>query len=168
MSRSSAGGRSNRGEPRRESPSPPPCRPRHRDGGHEVVVERQVEKSMARIVYPTLTHTNYTEWSAVMRVNLQATGLWKTVRYGGVEYRDDRLALAALLRVVPAEMQAGLTNKVSACDAWESIRRICVGADRVKEANAERLCQEFTEIKFKSGEGVEGFSLRITALANDL
>jgi hypothetical protein len=65
-------------------------------------------------------------------------------------------------------MQAGLANKVSACDAWESIRRICVGADRVKEANAERLRQEFTEIKFKSGEGVEGFSLRITALANDL
>jgi hypothetical protein len=45
-----------------------------------VVVERQVEKSTARIVYPTLTHTNYTEWSAVMRVNLQATGLWKAVR----------------------------------------------------------------------------------------
>jgi hypothetical protein len=65
-------------------------------------------------------------------------------------------------------MQAGLTNKEMAHEAWESIQRIRIGADRVKEANAERLQQEFTEIKFKPGEGVADFSLCITALANEL
>jgi hypothetical protein len=69
---------------------------------------------------------------------------------------------------VPVEMQAGLTNKETAHEAWESIQRIHIGADRVKEANAERLQQEFTEIKFKPGEGVADFSLCITALANEL
>jgi hypothetical protein len=120
------------------------------------------------IVYLMLTRTNYTEWFAVMRVNLQAAGLWEAVRYGGVEFREDRHALAALLRVVPADMQAGLANKEPVCEAWESIRKIRIGTDRVKEVNAERLQQKFAEIRFKPGEGVEDFCLRITTLANEL
>jgi hypothetical protein len=38
-----------------------------------------VEKSTAGIVYPMLMRTNYTEWSVVMHVNLQAAGLWEAV-----------------------------------------------------------------------------------------
>jgi hypothetical protein len=76
--------------------------------------------------------------------------------------------LVALLQVVPAEMQVRLTNKESAHDTWEVIHKIHVGVDRVKEANAERLRQVFTEIKFKPNEGVEDFRLLITALANEL
>jgi hypothetical protein len=65
-------------------------------------------------------------------------------------------------------MQARLANKELARDAWESICRIRVGADRVKEANAERLRQDFAKIKFKPSECVEDFSIHITALANEL
>jgi hypothetical protein len=54
-----------------------------------------------------------------------------------------------------------------ACEAWDAIRKNWVGADCVKEANAERLQQDFVEIKFKTGESVEDFSLHITALANE-
>jgi hypothetical protein len=43
------------------------------------VVEQVVEKSTAEIVYPMLTCMNYTEWSAVMRVNLQAPRLWEAI-----------------------------------------------------------------------------------------
>jgi hypothetical protein len=65
-------------------------------------------------------------------------------------------------------MEARLANKESVHDAWESIRKIHVGADHVKEANAERLRQDFTEIKFKPGECVEDFSIHITTLTNEL
>jgi uncharacterized membrane protein YgcG len=41
----------------------------------------------------------------------------------------------------------------------------CAG---VTEVNVERLRQEFAEIKFKPGEGIEDFSLHITALAEEL
>jgi hypothetical protein len=84
--------------------SPPPHPPHHRDGKHDIVIERVVEKSTAGIIYPMLTQTNYTEWSAVMRIHLQAVGLWQAIRYGGVEYRDDRHTLAMLLRAVTVEM----------------------------------------------------------------
>jgi hypothetical protein len=74
MSRSSVHGSSPTARGRLGSPSPPPRRPCHRDGGWQVIVERVIEKSTAGIVYPMLTRTNYTEWSAVMHMNLQTTG----------------------------------------------------------------------------------------------
>jgi hypothetical protein len=54
----------------RQSPSPAHRHPRHLSSGHNVIIERVVEKSSAAIVYPTLTHTNYSKWALVMRVNL--------------------------------------------------------------------------------------------------
>jgi hypothetical protein len=168
MSGSSACEHGSRSGCRDQSPSPPPRRPCHRDGGREVIVERVVEKSTAGIVYPMLTWTNYT-W--VVRGDVgqpSSNGPLGGVLYGGIKICDDRHVLAALLHAVPADMQAGIGNKESMHEAWELIREICIGVDQVKEASAERLRQEFTEIRFKPGEGVEDFSLCITALANEL
>ena len=43
-----------------------------------------------------------------------------------------------------------------------------VGAERVKEANAQRLLREFENIAFNDGETVDDFAMRINALAADL
>jgi hypothetical protein len=75
--------------------SPAPRRPRHHGG------ERVVERASSNIAYPTLTRSNYTEWSLVMMVNLQAAGLWDVVESGIGDYREDRSALAAILHAVP-------------------------------------------------------------------
>jgi hypothetical protein len=147
--------------------SPPPHRSCHRHGGRRVL-ERVVEKRMTEIVYPMLTCTNYTEWSLVMRINLQAAGLWEAIQYGAPDFHDDKMALGALLCMVPTEMQALIAVKDSAHKAWESIQRLRVGTDRVREANAERLGQEFAKLKFKQGESVEELSLCITTLANEM
>jgi hypothetical protein len=107
--------------------------------GQEVIIERVVEKASTSIVYAVLTRTNYSEWSLVMRVNLQAVGMWDVIHKGIDDYWDDRNALAALLRAVPTEMQAWLVVKETVKDAWEAILSIWVGADKVKEVNAERF-----------------------------
>jgi hypothetical protein len=109
-----------------------------RHSGQEVIIERVVEKASTSIVYAVLTRTNYSEWSLVMRVNLQV-GMWDVIHKGIGDYWDDRNALAALLRAVPTEMQAWLVVKETVKDAWEAILSIWVGADKVKEVNAERL-----------------------------
>jgi hypothetical protein len=36
-----------------------------------------------------LTRTNYTKWSSVMHVNLQASGLWEAIQYGGGDYCNE-------------------------------------------------------------------------------
>jgi hypothetical protein len=50
--------------------------------------------------WPTLIKTNYVEWAAVMRVRLQVRHMWEAVRYGDVDYYEDRRALDALIAVV--------------------------------------------------------------------
>jgi hypothetical protein len=120
------------------------------------------------LVYPALPRTNYFEWSLVVRVNLQAAGLWDAIKLGTDDYREDHSALAALLRAVREEMQAELARKESAAEAWEAIRAVRMGGDRIKEANVDKLRQDFGDLQFKPGECVEDFALRVTALANQL
>jgi hypothetical protein len=50
------------------------------------------------------------------------------------------------LGAVPEEMQAGLTRMESATDAWEAIRAMCMGGEHIKEANADKLHCEFSDL----------------------
>jgi hypothetical protein len=65
-------------------------------------------------------------------------------------------------------MQAGLAVKSTVHEAWETIRKVRLGVDCVKEANAERLRWEFSDLTFKPDEMVEDFSLRLTTVASQL
>ena len=49
----------------------------------------------------------------------------------------------------------------SAKEAWEGIAAMRVGSDRAKKATAQLLKQEYANPKFKDGESVEDFSLRL-------
>jgi hypothetical protein len=112
---SQTGSRTPPRRPRAVSPSPPPrgrCPAERR-----VVVERVVKEASATVQYPTLTRTNYNEWSLLMRVNLQVQGMWHAIEpeeEDAIEYRDDRLAFSAILRAVPPEMLASLATKQTA------------------------------------------------------
>jgi hypothetical protein len=151
----------------RLSRSPVPRRPRNRSSGRAIIVEWVIEKSIMGITYPVLTCTNYCECSLVMRVNLQA-GLWDAIKDGTTDYCEDQNALAALFWAVPEEMQAGLARKESTTDAWEAIRVMHMGGERIKEANADKLHRDFSDLQFKLGECIEDFSLCMTALTNQL
>nr|CAE03285.2 OSJNBb0046P18.1 [Oryza sativa Japonica Group] len=150
---------------------PSPRRGRH-GGRGQVVVHRVVrEVTTSSVVYPTLTRTNYQDWVLVMRVNMQAQGLWGAVEPEGddlVDYRQDRQALTAILRAVPAEMLATLAVKETVQEAWEAIKTRRIGVQHVREANAQQLRREFGDIIFKDGETVDDFSMRIGVLANNL
>jgi uncharacterized membrane protein YgcG len=140
-------------------------------GGPKIVIRRTIKEANATIVYPTLTRTNYEEWTMLMQVNMEAARIWYVVEPlpdEQVEYRDNRLALAAILRSVPSEMLPTLRTKRSARAAWEAMKTICVGVERVRECNAQQLCREFDALTWKDGESVEDFSMHITGLANNL
>jgi hypothetical protein len=61
-----------------------------------------------------------------------------------------------------------LGSKKTVKEAWEAVKSMRIGAERVKEANAQRLLQEFENIKFKDSETVDEFAMRIGGLAADL
>jgi hypothetical protein len=51
-----------------------------RRGGHEVVVQlRVVPQASITVVYPPFMATNYFEWALIMKVNMEAQGVWDAV-----------------------------------------------------------------------------------------
>ena len=66
---------------------------------------------------------------------------------------------AAILRAVPPEMLGSLACKRMVRSAWEVVKTVRIGVQRVREANAQQLLKQFGEILFKEGEFVDDFSL---------
>ncbi|XP_066377809.1 uncharacterized protein [Miscanthus floridulus] len=65
-------------------------------------------------------------------------------------------------------MQGAISNKATAKIAWEALKKTHLGVDRVRLAKANTLRREFDSLKFKDGESVDDFGIRITDLANQL
>ncbi|KAL6905380.1 hypothetical protein ACP4OV_002981 [Aristida adscensionis] len=124
--------------------------------------------SAGTIELPLLTKSNYHEWSLVMQVCLEAMGLWGAVESSKAQRREDRLALAAILRGVLSDMKIVLAMKETAKEAWDSVKLMRVGDAHVKSANVERLLKEFENIAFRDGESVDDFVMRINGLVGNL
>jgi len=136
--------------------------------GEKESMDRAFNQAASNLVWPMLTRTNYQEWSSHIQCNLEGMYLWDAVESDKPERRRDRLALGAILHGVPTEMHSMLLNKKSVKEAWEAIKTMRLGADRVKEVNAQKLLGEFESISFKAGESIDDFAIRITKLATDL
>lgn len=65
-------------------------------------------------------------------------------------------------------MVSALAVKDTAHEAWEAIRMMRVGVNRVREATAQHLRKEFEQISFKNGESLNAFGMRITGIVNNL
>ena len=125
----------------------------------EVVVRTVWEVSGTS--WPTLTRTNYGEWSVTMKVKLRARRLWNAVDKGTDNEEDDMSGLEAILAAVPAEYREPLGVKSSTKEAWEAVAAMRVGSDHAKKATTQLLKQEYANLKFKDGEMVKDFSLRL-------
>jgi transposase len=61
-----------------------------------------------------------------------------------------------------------LAAKDNAKAAWDAIKVMRVGVDRVREARRQKLRKDFENLEFKSGEGIEDFSLCISSVLSEL
>jgi hypothetical protein len=96
--------------------------------------------------WPTLTKTNYVEWAAVMRVRLQMRHMWEAVRYGDIDYYEDRRALDALIGAVLPEMQFSLSKKRTVKEAWDAIAATRIGSDRARKTTLQALRKEWENL----------------------
>jgi hypothetical protein len=113
--------------------------------------------------WPTLTKTNYVEWAAVMRVRLQVWHMYEAVRYGDVNYCEDRRALDALIAAVPSEMQFSLSKKRTTMEAWDAIAVARIGSDCARKTTLQALRKEWENLAFKPGEDVDDFAREVQA-----
>jgi hypothetical protein len=138
-------------------------------GGEVRIVERVVRQSSVVAVPPLmLTRTNYSDWALVMRVRLQGQGRWEVVEHGVGDYHDDREALGTILGAVPPEMLRSLAVKDTAKEAWDALKTLRLGSERVREARAQTRRSEFENLRFKDGEKVEQFAMRLTGIMHEL
>ena len=102
-----------------------------------------------------------------MKVKLRGRRLWNAIDKG-TDNEEDMSALEAILAAVPAEYREPLGVKSSAKEAWEAITAMRVGSNHAKKAKAQLLKQKYANLKFKDGESVEDFSLRLQSLISKL
>ena len=103
-----------------------------------------------------------------MKLKMQSCYLWDVIEDEDVDYHDDRSALEAICSGVPQEMVPTLATKASAKEAWEAIRTMCIGDDRVRKSTAQSLHAEYEQIAFCDGESIEDFALRLFNLVQQL
>jgi hypothetical protein len=115
-----------------------------------------------------LTRTNYGEWAVHMKWKLRARKLWAAVDVGGAGEDAEVGAMEALLASTPAEYHEAIGAKDTAKAAWDMLASFRVGSERAKKAKAQQLRREFDDLRFKSGESVEDFALRLQSLASQL
>jgi hypothetical protein len=78
--------------------------------------------------------------------------------------QEDRMALDAITSMVPQEMLASLAVMKTAAVAWDAVRSLRIGSEAVRNARTQRLRSEFESIRFKEGESVDDFTMRLGSL----
>lgn len=114
--------------------------------------------------YPQLTRTNYTLWAMQMRVALQSAGVWAAVSSETVSFEEDRDALLAIYQAVPEDVLASLAGKDTAKMAWEAIKAMNIGHDRVRETKLQTLRKAFEALEMEDTESVETFATRVNKM----
>ncbi|XP_074364213.1 uncharacterized protein LOC141705039, partial [Apium graveolens] len=115
-----------------------------------------------------LTRGNYTVWALKMKACMDAHGIWVAVSpkdpKAVVEEKKDKMALAVIYQGIPEDILLSIAEKETAKEAWEAVKVLCQGAERVKTARIQTLRSEFEAMIMKEGESLDDFCLKLNGL----
>ncbi|KAK1691745.1 hypothetical protein QYE76_008442 [Lolium multiflorum] len=125
--------------------------------------------------YPQYIRDNYTVWGTTMMWALESNEIWEAVDPGGDEfkkgaskYRKDRQALTAICSVMPMDVKQHLISKKSAKEAWETIKTLNLGHERVREAALQTLQKKYENLEMGEDETLDAFASRVATLVNGI
>ncbi|WVZ57632.1 hypothetical protein U9M48_007993 [Paspalum notatum var. saurae] len=81
---------------------------------------------------------------------------------------EDRMALDIICSAAPPEMISTLAVKSTAKEAWETLKTMRIGDERIRKTAAQKLQREYETLAFRDGESVENFTLRLTGIVAQL
>ena len=76
--------------------------------------------------------------------------------------------MIALLKGVPPELMRILGAKATAKEAWDTLKTMRVGVERVREAKAQTRRSEYEALRYKDGEGIESYVMRLRTIIDEL
>ncbi|XP_074336016.1 uncharacterized protein LOC141673182 [Apium graveolens] len=130
------------------------------------------KESSVRINYPILTKSNYAAWALKMRVYMQAHGVWKAVETtntkDGVEDKTHKMVLAAIYQGIPEDILLSVADKTTVKEAWDVVKTMCLGADRVKKARIQMLKAEFEFLNMKDTELIDDFCMKLNVIVTNI
>ncbi|XP_020270587.1 glycine-rich RNA-binding protein 7-like [Asparagus officinalis] len=121
--------------------------------------------------YPTLSRDNYASWAIKMKVYMKAQDVWDAIEPAAgvsVEHRKDQMALAAIYQGIPEETLMVIAEKQTAKEAWETLKTMHLGADRVRNAKVQTLKSKFELLRMKENDNVDDFSTKLTGVVNKI
>ena len=78
------------------------------------------------------------------------------------------MALAAIYQGIPEEILLSIAEKKTAKDAWEAIKVLCMGAERVKVAKVQTLRTEFESLNMKETDELEDFCMKLNGIVTNI
>lgn len=103
-----------------------------------------------------------------MKVYMRAQGVWDTIEFGDVNVHKDQMALATIYHGISEETLFPLAKKETAKEAWEALKTMHLGVERVKEAKVQTLKSELEGLRLKETESVDNFAVRLTTIVNKI
>ncbi|XP_074328173.1 uncharacterized protein LOC141666087 [Apium graveolens] len=124
------------------------------------------------LIYPMLRKTNYTTWALKMKLIMQAHSVCREAiepsdSKVSCDDRVDKIALA-IYQAIPEEILLTLSDKTKAQDAWQAIKTLCQGTDKVKNAKIQTVKIEFESMVMKDNEQIDDFCMKVTGLVTNI
>jgi gag-polypeptide of LTR copia-type len=85
-----------------------------------------------------------------------------------IEEDKDHGALAAISQAVPDTVMMAIAEKESAKEAWEVIKEMSVGEDRVRKARAQVLKRQFDRMIMEDSTNILEFSQKLTSMVGEI
>ena len=135
----------------------------------KIMATPRTRDASVTIRYPMLEGDNYGVWAAKMKVFMRAQGVWTAIE-GNPKIDDtkDEEAFAVITQAVSDAVFMTISQNKTAKEAWETVKEMHAGDDRVKKARVQALRREFDWLCMKDAEGVGEFALKLTSMVNEM
>ncbi|WJZ97479.1 hypothetical protein VitviT2T_016081 [Vitis vinifera] len=132
------------------------------------VVKPTVRGASIPSQYPTLSETNYGIWAVKMKIILRSLGVWSVIEGGDTNDDKDQGAMVAISQAVPDDVMMAIAEKKTAKGAWDALREMQVGEDRVKKARVQVLKRQLNKLHMEDSKTINEFSMKLTTLAGEI
>ncbi|KAL8106921.1 hypothetical protein AgCh_023641 [Apium graveolens] len=107
-----------------------------------------------------------------MKVYMQVYGIWEAIEpkntKDAIEDKIDKMDLAVIYQRIPEDMLLSVVEKRTSKEAWEAVKTLCLGADRVKKARIQMIKAEFEFLKMKDSELIDDICMRLNGLITSI
>ncbi|KAJ4814139.1 hypothetical protein LUZ62_026705 [Rhynchospora pubera] len=116
-----------------------------------------------------LNDSNYGLWAVKMKIILGNLGVWDVVDGKEQDVKEkDQAALAAISQSVPDTVIMAIADKETAKEAWEIIKQMSIGEDRVRKARAQVLKRQFDRMSMPENLSIGEFSQNLVSIVGEI